>query len=260
MSRPTPVPRISPLLIGLFETYLRWYFPRNFTAVRTAGRPPRTDLPLIVYANHPSWWDPIHFLMLARSELPGRRVYGPMDAAALRSYGFFRRLGVFGVERDSRRGAIAFLRTSRAILDRPDASLWLTAEGRFTDPRVRPVRLQPGLAHLLRGCGPACVVPLAIEYPFWNERRPEALSLFGAPFWTDSEEHRTTDDWMRRLEARLEETMDQLAERSRTRSPGLFRTVIDGRSGVGGAYDLWRRTKARLKGEPFHPAHGGEGS
>jgi 1-acyl-sn-glycerol-3-phosphate acyltransferase len=253
-------PRISPLLSRLFGIYLRWYFPRSFTAVRTSGRPPRTELPLIVYTNHPSWWDPIHFLVLARSELPGRQVYGPMDAAALQRYGFFRKLGVFGVERNSRRGAAAFLRTSRAILERPDASLWLTAEGRFTDPRERPVRLEPGLAHLLRGGDPACVVPLAIEYPFWNERRPEALSLFGEPLWTDSDGRRSTDDWTRTLEARLEETMDRLAERSRMRSPDLFRTVIDGTTGVGGTYDLWRRAKARLRGEPFHPAHGSEGS
>jgi len=251
------VPVISPVLRAMFLAYLRSYFPRSFTALRVshAGPPPRTDAPLIIYSNHASWWDPLVFLLLGVSEFPGRDVYGPMDAAALERYAMFRRLGVFGVERGSRRGAATFLRTSRAILARRGASLWLTPQGEFRDARLRPIELRPGLGHLMRHAGGACVVPLALEYTFWNERRPEVLARFGEPFRVTDEPPCSADGWTRRLAARLEETLDRLAEEARLREPSRFRVAVRGGSGVGWVYDHWRALRARLAGRSFHPGH-----
>jgi 1-acyl-sn-glycerol-3-phosphate acyltransferase len=239
---------------------LHGFFARSFTAVRASRQgwaPKGASRNLIVYTNHPSWWDPIHFFLLASIEMPDRRLYGPMDAAALEKYGFFRKLGVFGVER-SRRGAARFLLTSQAILALPGASLWMTAQGEFSDPRRRPVRLRPGLAHLIRRLDEATVVPLAVEYPFWNEKRPEALSRFGRPLQVSDGASRSVEEWTERLEERLTETMDALAEESRARDPRLFRTLVRGRVGVGAVYDLGRRLAALVRGRPFHPAHGSE--
>ncbi len=250
-------PDFSPLGYRLFIGYLRGYFGRNFTAVRTSRlvSPPNGSRRLIVYSNHPSWWDPIHFGLLASHLLPGRRVYGPMDAAALEKYRFFKKLGVFGVDR-SPRGAAAFLRTSLAALAQPEASLWLTAEGEFTDPRQRPVRILPGVAHLARRLDDAWIVPLALEYPFWNERRPEALSCFGRPIDLSEEPARSTGDWTSVLERRLEAAMDRLAAEARSRDPERFVTLQAGRVGVGGIYDTWRRAKALARGRRFDAAHG----
>ena len=55
-------------------------------------------------------------------------------------------------------------------------------KGRFADPRERPLAFKPGLAALAARCPNGCtLVPLAIEYPFWNERLPETLLHFGEP-------------------------------------------------------------------------------
>ena len=90
-----------------------------------------------------------------------------------------RRLGFFGVRRDSYSGAATFLRVGSRLLARDDTLFCLTPEGRFTDPRRRPVRLQPGLANLIARVPRVTVLPMAIEYPFWTERTPEALVAFG---------------------------------------------------------------------------------
>ncbi len=253
------LPRYSARLVDLFVVYVRSYFRRHFTAVRTSSAGvslSRIDGPLVVYSNHPSWWDPIHFLLLGHLEAPGRRVYGPMDAAALEKYRFFKRMGVFGVERDTRRGAAAFLKTGRAILASPGASLWLTGQGRFTDPRQRPVRLMQGMAHLARSTANVTFVPLAVEYPFWDERQPEALSRFGNPIRVSDGRSRPADEWTRRLAFSLAETQDALAADARWRDPGRFRTLVSGRVGVGGIYDVWRRARAASRGRRFRPAHG----
>lgn len=225
-------PPFSPIILRLFGWYLRVVFvPFRFRALRVsrAGTDPSQlgGRPLIVYSNHPSWWDPALFVLLARQYLGTRPHYGPMDARSLEQYGLFRRFGVFPVEIETRRGAVQFMRAARAILACPDSVLWITAEGRFTDARVRPVRLRPGLAHLARQASPgAAIVPLALEYPFWNESKPEALVRFGAPMAPDRA--LDVDAWSARLEEALEVTMTALAEESIARAPERFRRLPTG--------------------------------
>ena len=248
----------SEAVIHAFGWYLRWYFRRNFHAVRLsrAGEPHAPDgRPVIICANHPAWWDPALFILLHLTLFPGRRGYGPMDAKALEKYGFFRRLGIFGLELDSRRGAARFLDVSTGILSDPASVLWITAEGYFTDSRTRPVRLRPGIAHLARRVRGAVILPLAVEYTFWNERRPEALAQFGAPIETGGD--RSVADWTVLLQAALAHSMDQLAAASMTRDPAPFRPILRGSTGVGGVYDFWRRLRASASGRRFDPSHEG---
>jgi len=249
----------SPILFRLFRLYLRWYFYRSFHAVRIArdGLPPATgDRPLILYSNHPSWWDPAVYILLGDKLFPGRQGYGPIDSKSLSQYGLLARMGAFGVPRDEKRGAVTFLRTGLAVLARPSTVLVVTAEGRFTDHRARPIILQPGLAHVARRVPDAIILPLALEYCFWNESRAEVLMRFGPPVQPPA-----TDDvtaWNERLEAALTETMDALAAQSMTRNAGLFQPLLRGGAGVGGIYDLWRRARAVMAGRPFDPSHEGE--
>lgn len=247
-------PRFSPRAFRWFAVYLDRYLRRHFTAVRVAhdGLPELpADRPAVVYSNHPSWWDPMLYMILAARLLPGREGYGPMDAGMLEKYGLLRRFGVFPVEEGTRRGAAQFLRAARTVLARPGAILWITAEGRFTDPRRRPVTLMPGAAHLAKRVPGVRFVPLALEYPFWNESKPEALARFGAPIDGDD----VSDGSV--LAAALERTLDALAAASAERDPERFRTLVAGRPGIGGIYDGWRRARATLRGESFDASHGG---
>jgi len=247
----------SPALCRFFGGVMRRQMRRHFHAVRIAkAGPPR--LPerhaAILYTNHPSWWDPALFMVLSATLLRGRKGYGPMEAAQLERYRFMRRIGVFGIEPGTRRGAAAFLRTSSAILADSEAVLWVTAEGAFADPRLRPVRLRPGTAHLMARLERVVAIPLALEYPFWTERLPEALCRFGEPL--HSGDGGSVAYWQALLEERLALTMDALAADAIAREPGRFELVLRGRSGVGGVYDLFRRARAAARGERFEPEHG----
>ena len=220
--------------------------PRAALPAAVAGRP------VIIYSNHPSWWDPALYILLCTLLFPGRRGYGPMDAKALGKYGLFERMGVFGITLDSPRGAARFLSTSLRVLSDPASILWITAEGEFTDPRRRPIQLRPGLAHLARRVPGAVILPLAIEYTFWNESKPEALARFGTPIESGGG---TVAEWTARLEAELTRTMDALTAESLQRDPALFGRLLRGQVGVGGIYDLWRRGRAVAAGRQFDPRH-----
>jgi 1-acyl-sn-glycerol-3-phosphate acyltransferase len=250
----------SPRIVRLFGPYMCRYAARRFHGVRLARGtlpvlPP--DRPVIVYSNHPSWWDPAMFIVLATLRFPERNGYGPMEASALEQYRFMRRIGIFGIKTDSISGAAAFLKISSGLLEDPKTMLWITAEGTFTDARTRPVRLRPGLAHLARRVPGAVIVPLALEYPFWDERTPEALCRFGTVMESGGG---TVEDWNGRLEAALTDAMDLLAADASSREASRFEPLVSGAVGIGGVYDLWRRAKALVRGERFKPQHGRESS
>jgi 1-acyl-sn-glycerol-3-phosphate acyltransferase len=247
----------SPMLCAFFGGVMRRQMRRHFHAVRIskAGQPRLPEgRAAIVYSNHPSWWDPALFIVLSTTLLQHRAGYGPMDAAALERYRFMRRIGVFGIEPGGRRGAADFLRTSRRILEDPRAVVWVTAGGDFADPRARPLRLRRGVAHLMAAQGDLVAVPLAIEYPFWTERSPEALCRFGEPLQAGAA---SIAEWQRRVEEGLALTMEALAAEAMARDPALFDLVLEGSAGIGGIYDLFRRARAAVRGERFVPEHGG---
>lgn len=248
-------PRYSPRLRAVFARYAQHYVGRHFTAVRVArdGMPPVPAEPTVLYANHASWWDPLLLLVIARAYYPRTRIYAPIDAAALERYPLLERCGFFGIEVESVHGARQLLAAGRRVLAE-GSMLAITAQGRFGDVRERPVVLKRGLARLLAAVPRAVAVPVALEYPFWNERKPEALLSFGHERVTAAA--RPAHEIHANLEQALERTLDGLAAAAMTRDPQGFETVVAGRAGVGFLEDLPSRLRAWLAGRSFDAAHG----
>ncbi|WP_017929880.1 lysophospholipid acyltransferase family protein [Limimaricola hongkongensis] len=257
MSPPSePEARRSAPMARFFAGVMRRQLAAQFRAVRIA-RPGLPDLPegrpVMVVANHPSWWDPAVMIGLHEQLFPGREGFGPIEAAMLDKYPFMARIGLFGVE-EGRRGAAGFLRTAGSLVERSDRVLWITAQGRFADARERPIGLRPGAAHLLARAPHLVALPLALEYPFWSEKRPEALLRFGAPIEAGAQEG--ARDLAARLEAAVTENCDALAALAMAREASAFETAIGGARGTGGVYGLWQRGRAMLSGRRFVPDHG----
>lgn len=250
-------PHISKPVLHFFRFIVRGYFRRHFHAVRISqpehlAEAGRTTGPLLVYANHSSWWDPMVQVFLGEKLLPGKRHFAPMDAEALARYRIFKQLGVFGVELKSSRGAAQFLRTGLRVLS-SGGVLWVTPQGRFADPRERPLEFKPGLAALAaRVPGGCTVIPLAIEYPFWNERLPECLLRFGQPVHVAGQ---TAAEVEEQLEHALLETMGELERLALARDPGAFQEMQRGRLGTGGFYALGQRFWAHLHGRHYQAEH-----
>ncbi len=254
------IPKRSLALISWFTWYGNRFLRRHFHAVRVSkeGKAPEiSEGPLVIVLNHPSWWDPLVSLALTRF-FPGRKHYAPMDAAALKKYRFFGKLGFFGVEQETSRGALSFLRTSCEILSSPGTALWITGQGRFSDPRESPLGLQAGVAHLARRLKSGTILPLALEYPFWTERFPEALARFGEPLLITGRSW-TVDKWTRSIEDHLSTAMSQLSREAIRRDPNSFDVVLQGTTGVNLFYDLWRALGSTLRGRRFRAAHGETG-
>ena len=255
------LPCISPLLLRWFTRYSRRYIQRHFHSLRVsmAGLPPDTrGLPLVLYTNHASWWDPLVCLVLKDEFFSDRPAFAPIDAAALERYQMFRKLGFFGVEQNSRRGAVQFLRTAGAILAGPNHLLALTPQSRFCDVRERPARFQAGLGHLATRFEHALFLPMATEFVFWEERLPEILVRFGEPVEVRRTHAAAFEPayWTALFEEKMAATQDALAVESQRRWPEDFQIVLRGGAGQGGIYDWWRALRAKLRGENFTKEHG----
>lgn len=255
--RRASLPHISPALLWLFKRYARRFIARHFHAVRLAGEfSVQKDLPVVVYTNHASWWDPMMMTLLSDQLLPGRRHFAPVDSEAIERYKMFKRLGFFGVKQQSRSGAREFLQITDAILGSAENVLWITPQGRFADARERPARFQRGLGKVAARCRAALFVPLAMEYTFWEERLPEALVWIGQPTLVEQSPALRDEALSEVLESNLMQAQDDLASAAVQRDTERFVTTLKGRSGVNGVYDAWRSMAARFRGRSFSRQHG----
>jgi 1-acyl-sn-glycerol-3-phosphate acyltransferase len=212
-----------------FCWYVRRMMRQHFTvfAVDDASlqlQPVDSSRPLIVYANHPGWWDPIIGMLLCRECFPLRDYYAPIDAQALEKYGIFRKLGYFGVNLGTKSGTADFLSLSIEALQRANGSLWITPEGQFTDPRQRSPAFQPGVAHLASKLSGVQCVPLAIEYVFSQEKLPYAICRLGAMISLPSDA--TKSQWHDQLDRGLRTTQSDMAEQIIDKHWSSFRPLM----------------------------------
>jgi 1-acyl-sn-glycerol-3-phosphate acyltransferase len=252
--RTVALPPIVRPLLAFFRRIVRGYFRRQFHGVRVsrAERFQGSSGPLIIYANHSSWWDPMVAFLLAAELMPQRKHYAPMDAASLARYPILSRFGVLAVEMKTPRGGVQFLRTGEVVL-RAGGVMWVTPQGRFVDARQRPLEFRPGLAALAARVGSCTVLPLAIEYTFWDERLPETLLHFGQAVRVEGERAEEIEE---RLKTALQEAMEELEGMALRRDPAVFGvTLARGRVGTGGFYAVGQRLVAVMTGRVYHPEH-----
>lgn len=241
-----------------FCRLFRWYASRlvrkNFNAIRLARGGERVlaeleahDGPTMLLLNHQSWWDPILTASLAGIHARSREVFAPMDRAMVEQFKFMRKLGLFGVDLDNPAAFKAMVKyASELAASNPRPSFWITPQGGFADVRA-PLELRPGAAAIASrldsaGRSPR-VVSLAIEFTFWEDRKPEVLLLANT---CRPPERSTTSHWQRHMAESLGTAMRELADLSIARDPAAFETVLGrGASGVNPIYDAILRLTGR---------------
>ncbi len=255
------VPKVPAWFQNGFHRFLNPYLRRHFHAI-AVEQDSRVDMDLVsgqsllIYGNHPSWWDPLIAHFLTNRLCPGRQFFAPIDAVALEQYQVFAKLGFYGVRLNTSTGAAAFLKRSNAILDQPNSALWLTPEGRFTDARDSGNALMPGLAHLCSRRSSGLVMSFALEYLFWNERLPVCLVRFGTPIRIADHTDKSKEDWNKFLTQSLRSNQVQLAKLAMARDSEPFDNLITSGGGAGMSYDMFRRVKSWLRGRRFQAQHG----
>lgn len=226
-------------------TYFLRRLRRRFAAVRLkGGRNVPTDsggVPVVLYGNHPGWWDAVLPLILSRRYFH-HDAYAMMEERQLARYGFFRRVGCFSVDRERPREAARSLQYAAQLLSNSSRALWLFPQGVLTSTEKRPLRFFHGTAHLLRALGEVFVVPVAFRYEFVEDERPEAFVACGAPWHIHRDERVEIPLTTHILQQLLEYEMDVQREDVMEREFHAYETIVRGRRSVNQIWDDLRHT------------------
>ena len=242
----------TPWFRRAFVRWMRGFVGRRFHAVRLAAgseaafaRAASADGPVMLVANHQSWWDPLVGLLVHDRWFGDRPVASPIDRTQLENFRFFRRLGMFGVDPDDATGLRAFARHVDGLFaGAPRTVLMLTPQGRFVDAR-RPVEARPGAAMVAARHPGLAVISVAIEYAFWVDQRPEVFlraATVAAPAAGGDSAHA----WQPTIEGAMNANAAALAECVASRDPARFSLVSGGGAGrIHPAYDAFLRLTGR---------------
>jgi 1-acyl-sn-glycerol-3-phosphate acyltransferase len=182
-----PPPTRHPM--GLF---LRWFAPLYATwiARRHLDGVWARDLdrlrealakgPVILAANHVSWWDGQLLLVLHRYlGVEGRFL---IKADSVDEMPYIRHLGGIPIDRRSAAGALAGLEEAAAFLTGPGRLVWIFPQGELRPPHLRPLGLERGV-ELLHRISKAPVLPFAwvsgwrlLHLPTWAIAVGEPIS------------------------------------------------------------------------------------
>ncbi|MDX6696334.1 MAG: chlorobactene lauroyltransferase [Blastocatellia bacterium] len=203
-----------------FGVYNRNLLARRFEGLRVAGlealieREPRR--PLVLYANHSSWWDGLVAFQLSRAG--GLEQYAMMEERQVLEYPFHRRLGAFGVVRESARDGARAVEYAGRLLKGTNRALWIFPQGLTLPNDARPLRLYTGAARVIERACQADAAPVAMRYEFLDDYRPEAFARIGPPqrvnVEADFNARRLTDIFAERLTSALDELRADILSRS----------------------------------------------
>lgn len=196
----------------VFAAYNRNLIARRFEGLRVAGlsslRERPRDAPLILYANHSSWWDGLIVFQIGRACRLDQ--YALMEEKQLRAYPLFRRIGAFSVVRERAREAAQSIDYAAGLLRGAQRALWIFPQGETLPNDTRPLKFFSGVAHIIKRAGGASAAPVALRYEFLDDFKPEAFARVGTVERFDVDENFNAKLITQALAEKLTATLEQV--------------------------------------------------
>ncbi len=169
------------------------------------------QMPLIIYANHSSWWDGLIFLEILRRF--DKENYVMMEEKQLQKLFFFRWLGAFSVVRENPRKAIKSINYAANLLsENYNRTLLIFPQGEILPNDVRPLRFYQGLARIIEKVQVCRLVPAALQLEFAGNFKPEIYVKIGEPETHEIDKTFDAKSATKNYERRLTETLDNLKQ------------------------------------------------
>src|SRR4030042_3728021 len=90
-----------PIVYPFFKWLTLWKVSRKFRKVNISGNFHNKDLPLLLIANHVSWWDGF-WVSYLNLKLFRRKFHFMMDEEQLAMYPFFKKTGGYSIKKGNR--------------------------------------------------------------------------------------------------------------------------------------------------------------
>lgn len=165
----------SKLFEKIFSVYNTNLLKRRFHSFSVKGlehlKRKQTSLPLIIYANHSSWWDGLAAFQISHKIKLDSFIM--MEEKHLKRFSLFRKLGAFSVVRENPRSALESINYTVDLLKDSDSVLWIFPQGEILLNDLRPLHFYKGISKIIEKLGKCATISLTFRYEFLNEFKPE---------------------------------------------------------------------------------------
>jgi 1-acyl-sn-glycerol-3-phosphate acyltransferase len=161
---------------NVFAIYNRNLLKRRFHSVQASGldflknKNPR--IPLIIFANHSSWWDGlVVFEILQKYDYEN---YVMMEERQLKKLFLFRKLGAFSVVREKPREAVVSINYAANLLqENSNSTLLIFPQGEILPNDARPLEFYNGISRIIEKAGNCSALTMALRFEFLGNFKPE---------------------------------------------------------------------------------------
>lgn len=174
----------SPFWLWVADRFFYGMLENRFYAFRYKGvenfykKDPTT--PVIFFAPHSNWWDGIVGYNIC-NRLLKKEIR--LMVEELNRFPLLRRGGAFNVNKKSPQASMEAIRYSVDILGDLNNILYLFPQGIIKPPNFRPIEFQTGLTYIAEKAakkyGKVALMPIAVNYMFLRDNRPEVLVEMG---------------------------------------------------------------------------------
>lgn len=208
-----------------------------------------TAYPVIFCMTHSGWFDG-HIAAVLNKRVFKHDAYLMMEEPNLARYFFFTWAGVFGIDRDQPRNALASIHYITDILKKGhNKSLWMFPQGIMRHPDARPVQVFGGAANIARRVGGCYIVPVAIRYDFIADQAPGAFVRIGPPIIFNTNTTNTARD-SREMTQMLGEALEAEADRLHSDiaeyDTHAYKRILSGRGSVNKGWDAVVRMARKM--------------
>lgn len=166
----------------LFAVYNRNLLKRRFNSFQVQNlqniKNRNPNKPLIIYANHSSWWDGLVLFEILKSQEFDSYVL--MEEKQLKNLKLFRRIGAFSIDRENPRKAFESINYALKILNsEKNKTLLIFPQGEIKVNDKRPISFYNGISYLIEKLNEGYLVPCSIRYEFIKDFKPDIFVKFG---------------------------------------------------------------------------------
>lgn len=203
----------------IYAVYNRNLTKRRFHSFKISGLDyllkRETNVPLLIYANHTSWWDGLLAFEISRAARLDSFIM--MDEFNLRRFFLFRRLGAFSMPRNVRGAVESVAYSADLLVNNPKRTLWVFPQGEIVPNDFRPIHFLNGAARIVEKVGKCLTVPLAFRLEFTGQFKPEIFVKIAEPDLIETDENfdskKLTVSFTKRITGVLDELKNDVINR-----------------------------------------------
>lgn len=163
-------------LYHFFRLYGLWKIRRHFDHVEIDGEYIETGVPLVIIANHISWWDGF-WVVYFRQKLVQKKFYFMMLEEELKKNIFLKYAGGYSINKKSR-SIIETIKYTQEILQNTDSMVLLFPQGRIESIYKEKFQFEKGISTILQKSPPCRIIMIANFIDYLSNVKPTLFLYF----------------------------------------------------------------------------------